>query len=423
MPKDEGLLPRMVKPEDALGLIHAALSPDQRDFREAYLGKGKGEPSLSDFWSPSGLGSAPYHEADRLRGEIVRSLASQLIPSASNPQATLGEARSIAPNFPAPPGATREQELPGPGAPVPRFSPEELSQYNMPSEWAGHMQEGPRPTVTEEDPNTILPRSHQNLLVAKTHQAGLRPYAPNTMMKSELLNRLRQLRSGEAQPEYDNELQDTEVLLGITPKEHDPTSAAGRLQLLEEAKRKAQLPFAGPQAQATLEKTQAGTEGIQANTLTENTLRQAKLDKLTAQAQLAEKQASLAGDLKQSEVMKQKVLMFNMLKHGIARGEIDSDEELALTNSILSGTGLEATANQPGAFRSFFGLSQPGVHVGPKVGGPQPGQSSQPNQPSQSSQPTSDFKDAPAGKAVGDILKKDGKPVARWNGSSWQAIR
>lgn len=35
---------------------------------------------------------------------------------------------------------------------------------------------------------------------------------------------------------------------------------------------------------------------------------------------------------------------------------------------------------------------------------------------------SSAFADAPAGKAVGAILKKDGKPVAKWDGKAWQAI-
>src|SRR5690242_6835656 len=49
---------------------------------------------------------------------LYEQYAQLKLPSSTNPSATLGEARGISPNFPAPPNAQTYAEAQGPGAPV-----------------------------------------------------------------------------------------------------------------------------------------------------------------------------------------------------------------------------------------------------------------------------------------------------------------
>jgi hypothetical protein len=195
-------------------------------------------------------------------------------------------------------------------------------------------------------------------------------------------------------------------------------SVEGQNKQADLDKKKAVLPYAGKQAAATLEGTQARTADTQANTETENLLRDARYGNLLAQTTLAQKQAELAGNMSGSEIMKQKGIMLNLLKYGVAQGEFDLNDEKEFMNYIMGGTGIEIGAEPPGKFRAFMeklGLVEPGgagLKVTPNKGAV-PGKSQ-----SQS------FKGAPPGKAVGAILKDEsGKPIGKWDGKAWQAIQ
>jgi hypothetical protein len=194
-------------------------------------------------------------------------------------------------------------------------------------------------------------------------------------------------------------------------------SLEGQNKQADLSTKQAKLPYAGDQAKATLEGTRARTADTQANTETENLLRDARYNKMLAQIKLAQKQADLAGDMSGSEKMKQKSIMLNVLKYGVAQGEFDLNDEKEFMNYIMGGTGIEVGAEPPGKFRAFLdsmGITTPGpsgLKVNPATKGAASGTSK-----SQS------FEGAPAGKKVGDILKDVDKPVAKWNGKSWVAI-
>src|SRR5690349_15390440 len=110
MPNDTPDINRL-DPEQYTGLIRSALHPDERKFFKEYLGQES--PDIKDYLLPQGR----FAQARQVREDIVRSALSQIIPSQTNPMATLGEARGISPNFPAPPNAQSYGEAQGPGAP------------------------------------------------------------------------------------------------------------------------------------------------------------------------------------------------------------------------------------------------------------------------------------------------------------------
>jgi len=374
-------------PEQYTGLVRAALHPDERKFFKEYLGQDS--PDIKDYLLPQGR----FAQARQVREDIVRATIGQMIPSQTNPMATLGEAQGLIPGFPVPPNARTYASAEGPGAPVSTgitpgqgMIPEHLGQpsnvvpgtmqdqYNALADQRSrpYFTEGPQPTTPvpgagPPDQNALLPRSYQNLLIAKTHQAGLRPYAPGTMLRSDAMARYRDIMTGQAQEEFDGEAQKLESFLGMSTKVAPTGSDKARIDTATANIKEADAKTRSESNAAKLDQTYANTARTDAATKTDNTLRQARLDKLIAQAQLAQQNAKLAGDMKTSEVLRQKTLLFNLMKHGIAQGEISPEEQITLENKILSGTGLEATTEQPGMLRQFFGLPGNGVHIQPST--------------------------------------------------------
>src|SRR6185295_16859525 len=153
-----------------------------------------------------------------------------------------------------------------------------------------YFQEGPRPVspAPTEDMNALLPRSYQNLLIAKTHQAGLRPYAPGTMLRSDAMARYRDIMTGQAQEEFDGEAQKLESFLGMSTKVAPTGSDKARIDTATANIKEADAKTRSESNAAKLDQTYANTARTDAATKTDNTLRQARLDKLIAQAQLAQ---------------------------------------------------------------------------------------------------------------------------------------
>jgi hypothetical protein len=267
------------------------------------------------------------------------------------------------------------------------------------------------------DPNVLLPRTYQNLLDAKTHRESIRGlYGRQAPAQLQLVEHYKSLASGQTEEAYPGEAEMIHQML-VGTRTAPPGSPEQENKQLDVDKKKAQLPYAGRQAAANLAGTEARTEGTQANTETENLLRDARYKKLLAQTILAQKQADLAGNMSGSEKMKQKAIMLNVLKFGMAQGAFDMNDETEIMDYIMGGTGLSVQGEPPSKFRQFFdSILGPGasssLNVTPSKGAA-PGTSQ-----SQS------FKGAPPGKAVGAILKDEsGKPIGKWDGKAWQAIQ
>lgn len=288
--------------------------------------------------------------------------------------ATIGEARSL--GSPVPPGSVSEGSMEVPRSVVPdTFNIDELQhpaadgQHN----WATTGQsgydspgEGTRLIPTDTTDNqALLPPSYQSRFNATMHRAGLRGNFKEDRIAS-ARERLHDIQVLGMPPDHPSEVSDLRVELGLAPKTYAADSAKGQIDTANAQIKQAQVPYAGKQAQANLQRTQAATESSLANTQTQNALRQARLNKLIAQSELAQKQAHLAGDLSASEIAKQRTLKFNMLKYGTASGMFDAGEQESIINSILEGTDLKATQEQPTGLRKFFGLEGNGVHVGPR---------------------------------------------------------
>ena len=91
-------------PEQYLGVVRAALDPDERKFFKAYLGQES--PDIGDYLSPQGR----FAGARRLREHITTSILSEAIKQSQAP--TLGEAQALFPNFPTPPSAHKTVQGP-----------------------------------------------------------------------------------------------------------------------------------------------------------------------------------------------------------------------------------------------------------------------------------------------------------------------
>lgn len=377
--------------EQYTGLVRAALHPDERKFFKEYLGQDS--PDVSDYLLPQGR----FSSARQVREDIVRQTLQHMIPSATNPQATLGEARGISPNFPAPPNAQSYGEAEGPGVPqatgiIPGqgMSKEMLStptahgtmQDSVNKQYAErgspYFSEGLRPStpMPTEDMSAVLPRSYQNLLVQKTHQFGLRPVqATAATRKADMEARYKDIVTGADTEDYPGEAADMRVKLGLEQKGVLPDSAKGRILESTAQIKESEAKFASRKNQANLDKTVAQTEGTQADTQTENLLRQAKLTKLEKQAELASKNATLAGDLSASEKHKQDQLKFGVMKWLDAHGHLTNDEIDTGLNSMETmrkGNGLEFTPDKVNALKEFLGMSG-GIHLGarqPETGNP-----------------------------------------------------
>jgi hypothetical protein len=235
----------------------------------------------------------------------------------------------------------------------------------------------------------------------------------------QMFDHYKALKSGQVEEAYQGETQTVENML-LHSRSAATDSLEGQNKQADLDKKQALLPTVGKQAEATLANTEARTADTQANTETENLLRDARYGNLLARTKKAEKEAELAGNMSGSEIMKQKGIMLNLLKYGVAQGEFDLNDEQEFMNYIMGGTGIEIGAEPPGKFRAFLdnmGITTPGpsgLKVTPATKGAASGTSK--------SQGAASFEGAPAGKKVGDILKDGDKPVAKWNGKSWVAI-
>lgn len=91
-------------PEQYIGLVRAALEPDERKFFKAYVGQES--PDIMDYLRPQGR----FDNARQLREYITKTVLLNTINQSQAP--TVGEAQTLFPNFPAPPQAHKTVQGP-----------------------------------------------------------------------------------------------------------------------------------------------------------------------------------------------------------------------------------------------------------------------------------------------------------------------
>jgi hypothetical protein len=322
---------------------------------------------------------------------VYQAYVQSKIPGTTNPGATLGEARSIAgPDFPAPPNAQSYGEAQGPGAPVSTgvypgqgMTPEQLntptafgtmqdSVNRLSPSGPAFVKEGPRPTtpVPTEDLNALLPRSHQNLLVAKTHQAGLRPYAPQSMLKPDAMERIKAISTGQAQEDYKGELNDLKTFVGIAPKLPGEGTSQGKLAAANAslAEQKANRYAGLTDAQIATMEARQQADKARAKDLTD--LLATRQEELQSRITKNLAQGKAAGDLvglnKEKADVQSARFLLTLHKLQSARDNLDQQSSDEAINELLKlgGSELQLQREEPGFLKGLFGGSGP-AHLAP----------------------------------------------------------
>lgn len=458
--------PNQLKPEHALGLVKSALEPDERKFFEQYLGKENSSLSMGDYLLPiltkgrmQGEGTRRLEDARALRQHITQSVMGEVFKQSLS--STVGEAQTMFPGFPTPPGATSptgpvqtEQSLvpdtfdidklqaqprgtqgfpplsvttPGRQSLNPNIQDVAPLTTTIPGRDpipSRYTDPGAAPRTLETygqtvDENALLPRSFQALLEAKIHQSSLRSArtqgVTDAELKLEIRNRRAALKSG-APELYPGETADNEKQLDIYTKGANPDSIEGLDKRYDVAKKSVELSTAGPQAEANLAKTKQETSDMAA-------LLQPKIDALIAKAKLDNLSGGQLGqklfNAEQLLKLREGAENLNVFKVLDNRGLLPGDSSNVLLKSILSkiAPDLIASGMDPNFLQKFLGLDPSGLKLTPKdIENPVPSAVSP-------ASTKDDFAGAPAGKNEGDTLKDGDKPVARWTNGKWQAIR
>ena len=383
-----------INPDNYLGVIRAALDPDERKFFKEYLGQDS--PGVMDYLAPQGR----FGKARDLRESIVKGVLEQAL----QPRATVGEAQALFPDMPVPPNAMRTTQIPlqGPGQPqeipIARLASEtdqdyantlDYMQSSAPYRQRGgaFFEEGPQPTasVTGVDPNALLPRSFQNVVNAKT-QAMVNPRhagagITDAMVKLQTRERLGKLRSG-AMEMYPGETRDIEQELGFYDKAPMPGTPGARKESAEAAIAEAKAPYAGVREQSALatdaaqRTASAASAGLSdAHTVETNLLMHAKLAKLLADTKLAETQAGQTGQRADNAESRLRLLeagkLLDMTKTMEALNQLSPSGVQEMYKHIAGriAPDLGLVGDEPNAFQKLFGLQPTKMTVKPQ-GGP-----------------------------------------------------
>lgn len=422
---------RNLDPEQYTGLVRAALEPDERKFFKAFLGQES--PDIGDYLSPQGR----FANARQLREHITRSVLSEAIKQSQAP--TQEEANTAFPGFPIAPSSRQivpQSPLESPEMPVLRGTqtlqvPDNKFQGPMPGvitplgqqtvdlmnarqpgepsllssreterfmeRGPAFYQESPRPlrtvTVGEYGPDQApaqsevvnmqakLPPSFQALYNAKVHQEGLKGGAtPRATSDADikLANQLRLeaiIQSG--QERYPGERELLENQLGLYSKGVRPGTPEAKKLNAEVIQEEAKASVAGEKVIADLAHVKAGTKYTEAQTNEIQTLLNAKLAKLLADADAARamgsKESIGAYYKEQQALLGQAKAFIDMAQEG-RKGKTLSDESYAKLMDLglesLS-AGVKAEATNRSWLEKTFGSKKP-VDLGPRPEGEAP---------------------------------------------------
>lgn len=367
-----------INPDNYLGVIRAALDPDERKFFKQYLGQDS--PGVMDYLAPQGR----FGKARDLRESIVKGVLEQAL----QPRATVGEAQALFPDMPVPPNAVTSETVPlqGPGVPVmgPALTDGSTAgtygSRALRERAAPFFSEGPQPSTTTPglNPDALVPRSFQNVINART-QSLVNPRHAGTgitdaMVKMQSRTRLQQLRTGQKEL-YPGETRDIEQELGFYDKAPMPGSAGARKEGAEASIAEAKVPYAGQREASALltDEAQRKASNAQANLASAHTdetnlLMEAKLGKLIAETQLAQTQGSLVGQkaANSDEILKLREAAHNLDKAKVlfATGAFTPEAQGIILSGLAEGIvpGFKANTEDRTLFQRLFNKT-------PKVGG------------------------------------------------------
>lgn len=331
-------------------------------------------------------------------------------------------------------------------------------------------EEGPRPTRTaimgtygpdeapsqfqERDRNMKLPLAFQSLLAAKIHQQSLQPQAVQPHYPSAEEQKYTDMKQAALESfVFKNGRQPTPVEVedmvtqagGGYNKGNRPGTAEGDKIRAEADEARVKAEMARERSAAEVNEIYSRTANSDANAKETLYLLEAKKRKLEAEATLAEGQGSkesISAFYKEQQALLNRAgVLINTAIEGRKGGKMDDNSYSTLMKLAMQdlNVGLKAEATQRGWLKEHLGIGGAmDVTIDPSVprhqlrpDGPQSGVS--PSAPPQQSLPAAplaplseetpapkeDLSKAPAGKNKGDILKKGGKPVAKWDGSKW----
>lgn len=404
-----------INPDNYLGVIRAALDPDERKFFKEYLGQDS--PGVMDYLAPQGR----FGKARDLREDIVKNVLTQAL----QPRATVGEAQALFPDMPVPPNAIRSQNVPlqGPGIPIEKpiptpadpdlfggtgmYEPDQMRNMNAYKQRTGaFFDEGEQPmgSMTGVDPNALLPRSFQNVVNART-QAMVHPRQAgagitDAMVKMQTRTRLQQLRSGQKEL-YPGETRDIEQELGFYDKAPMPGSAGARKEGAEASIAEAKVPYAGQREASALltDEVQRKASNAQANLASAHTdetnlLMEAKLRKLIAETELAQTQGGQVGQRANNaeELLKLREAAHNLDKAKVlfATGAFTPEAQGIILSGLAEGIvpGFKANTEDRTLFQRLFNKTpKVGGTVGPMAAPPLSGAPQQPGTEAPAEQP------------------------------------
>lgn len=419
-----------LNPEQYLGVVRAALEPDERKFFKAYLGQGS--PDIGDYLSPQGR----FAEARQLREHITRTVLQHAIAQSQAP--TVGEAQTLFPGHKelipesayktTPQAPLQANEMPVLTGMQRETVPDNRFQGPMPGvmtplgeaavKWFGatnenplnhedtrnfsergpeFYQEGPRPTrvvetgvygpdmapsqATELDKNMPLPPVFQAQLGAMQHQLSNRQPQPHYPSAEEQKLQLGMDLGMKAWQEKNpgkvitaGDLNDiyTQVT-GLYDKSPRPGSLNERGEKAKVAQEEAKANVAPQRQQAELDDLKARTDE---NIAKENEIRilmDAKKRKLEAEANAANaagsKESMKAYFQEQAALLDRAGRMMNMAIEGRKSGKMDDKSYTFLMNEALADMNVNATAGQAERnwFQEHFG-TKGAVEVGPRSG-------------------------------------------------------
>jgi hypothetical protein len=380
-----------LNPEQYLGIVRAALDPDERKFFKAHLGQDS--PDMMDYILPQGR----FAKARDLRETIVRTVLGQAMAHEQN--ATVGEAQSQFADFPVPPSAMRpgkpieeagpfvRQTAPGfpekaisspgifeAGPTKPDVIPGREPQFTLQPTPEDRIHPG-QPEVNRE---ALLPNSYQNLLTQRQHREGLRGTANQQggdLKKYEdnfMLGRTAFIEANGRLPNQQELLDIQQQAMGAYDKQPRPGTQGARKLTGEADIASAKGGVAPQQAMADLQKTQAGTELDEAHTKTDNDLRMARLNEILARTRLEDTQAGDVGKRATSAESKLALMeagkALELFKTLEARGMIDAKGMKTLLEGVVRKVApdLEASGVEPSMMEGLFGIEPKQLTIGPK---------------------------------------------------------
>lgn len=424
----EGTERDQLNPEQYLGVVRAALDPDERKFFKAYMGQDA--PDIGDFLRPTGR----FAQARQLREHINRTVLDQAIQQSQAP--TVAEAQTMYPGFPTPPQAykaTPQAPLQSNEMPV----LQDTQQVQIPSRMQGPMpgvmtalgeqnkrltddnvnaltdqqylgyrekdsenyMEQPRPMQTIQvgqygpdqapsqatvmDPMTKLPPSFRAELGARQHQTASRQPQPHYPSADEIKYKnaveLGVLAWKEQHPNQEPTAQDLyqiqQIAAGGYEKPAVPNTPKARIENAKAIQEEATAGNIKTKLADDSAHTQAQTKELEAKTAETRLLMDTKLKELLSRIDLHKAQGNvLAGKAELAE-FREKLgidnLKWKVIHSLLLMDDLDKESKLVGIKSLIENDpNLQVRAQDPSFLGSLFGqTSGSGIKIEPRQGG------------------------------------------------------